>query len=108
MAIDPSYFEKMANFLFDGVYFVDRDRRILYWNRAAGHITGYRQDEVVGTRCQDNVLIHLDDQGQSLCQSHVCPSVKAMRTGMISSLNRPFFIQEECVLGQVIRTHFHL
>ena len=26
--------------LFDGVYVVDRDRRIVYWNRAADRITG--------------------------------------------------------------------
>jgi len=40
--------------LHDGVYFVDCERRITYWNRGAERITGYSADEVVGSRCSDN------------------------------------------------------
>ncbi|MFX8860496.1 PAS domain-containing protein, partial [Acinetobacter baumannii] len=31
----------------DGVYFVDRHRRILYWNRGAERITGFSREEVL-------------------------------------------------------------
>jgi diguanylate cyclase (GGDEF)-like protein/PAS domain S-box-containing protein len=39
-----------------GVYFVDRDQKILFWNQGAEKITGYLRQEVVGRFCRDNVL----------------------------------------------------
>jgi PAS domain S-box-containing protein len=56
--------------LSDGVYFVDRGRRILYWNKGAERITGYSKDEVLGRRCRDNLLNHCDDAGTILCTTH--------------------------------------
>jgi diguanylate cyclase (GGDEF)-like protein/PAS domain S-box-containing protein len=62
----------------DGVYFTDTDRRIIYWNASAERITGFSAQEVVGTRCSDNILIHVDEQGRSLCDS-LCPLAASMR-----------------------------
>jgi diguanylate cyclase (GGDEF)-like protein/PAS domain S-box-containing protein len=56
----------------DGVYFTDREMKITYWNKAAERITGYKAREVIGKRCRENILIHLDKEGHSLCRSH-CP-----------------------------------
>jgi len=39
-----------------GVYFVDRDQKILFWNQGAEKITGYLRQEVVGCFCRDNIL----------------------------------------------------
>jgi diguanylate cyclase (GGDEF)-like protein/PAS domain S-box-containing protein len=66
--------------LFDGVYYVDRDRRISFWNKAAERITGYPKSEVVGSCCADNILCHLDHEGRSLCVEG-CPLVATMRDG---------------------------
>ena len=63
---DISY-EKLLDSLFDGVYYVDLDRRIIFWNRAAERITGYRREEVMGSCCSDNLLRHTDEQGNELC-----------------------------------------
>lgn len=58
----------------EGAYCVDRDRRIVHWNRAAELITGYSTEEVVGSRCCDNILKHVDDQGNELCiMATSCP-----------------------------------
>lgn len=65
-------YEDLFENLGDGVYFVDRQRRITRWNRAAERITGYRANEVVGSCCSDNILVHVDDSGQVLCETH-CP-----------------------------------
>jgi diguanylate cyclase (GGDEF)-like protein/PAS domain S-box-containing protein len=67
--------------LHDGVYFVDCERTIRYWNRAAAEITGYAPEEVVGRPCFDNILQHVDGAGCSLCQSH-CPLVRTMGDGV--------------------------
>ena len=45
------YFKQFFDSLFDGVYIVNKERMILYWNRGAEAITGYSQDEAVGRYC---------------------------------------------------------
>ena len=58
--------------LHEGVYLVDLNRTILYWNEGAERITGYSSAEVVGSSCADNILIHVNEAGQSLC-TLACP-----------------------------------
>jgi diguanylate cyclase (GGDEF)-like protein/PAS domain S-box-containing protein len=64
----------------DGVYLVDRRRTIRSWNRACERITGYSADEVVGRRCFENILQHVDDEGRRLCVG-LCPLAHTMRDG---------------------------
>lgn len=66
--------------LFDGIYVVDSDRRILYWNPAAERITGYQANEVTGRICSDNILNHIDEGGKCLCDGF-CPLAHAMKDG---------------------------
>jgi diguanylate cyclase (GGDEF)-like protein/PAS domain S-box-containing protein len=66
------FYEKFLDQLFDGLYFVDRERRITYWNQGAEQLTGYSASEVVGSHCFDNLLRHVDDEGCALCL-HGCP-----------------------------------
>ena len=56
----------------EGVYFTDRQRRITFWNKAAERISGYARKEVLGRKCSENILIHVDGRGRSLCQGF-CP-----------------------------------
>jgi diguanylate cyclase (GGDEF)-like protein/PAS domain S-box-containing protein len=58
--------------LFDGVFVVDRERRVAYWNKAMRELTGFSVSEVIGRRCKDNLLVCVDSQGRSLCEAH-CP-----------------------------------
>jgi len=53
--------------LYEGIYLVDHDRTILSWNKGAEKITGYRAAEVVGKKCYDNILNHVDESGNQLC-----------------------------------------
>jgi len=62
----------IINNLQDGVYFVDTDRSIQFWNKAAEEITGYTAAEIIGKQCQDSHLNHIDEQGHPLC-SLGCP-----------------------------------
>lgn len=63
----------------DGVYFVDRTRRITYWNKAAERITGFSRADVLSHFCADNILIHVDGKGRNLCRS-ACPLSISMRS----------------------------
>lgn len=57
----------IINNLHDGVYFVDTDRKISFWNKAAENIVGYRAEEVVGKKCHETLLNHIDEEGRPLC-----------------------------------------
>jgi diguanylate cyclase (GGDEF)-like protein/PAS domain S-box-containing protein len=64
----------------DGVYYVDRQRRILYWNAGAERITGFTPADVLGRRCKDRILNHCDEHGTILCDDH-CPLLDTIRDG---------------------------
>ena len=65
-------YKTLLDNLYDGVYFTDLNRTIKYWNKAAERITGFAAEEVIGKRCSDNVLMHVDFEGNSLCLGN-CP-----------------------------------
>jgi len=78
--LDISTHRKLLENLFDGVYSVDTNRRITFWNKAAERITGYTQSEVLGISCQDNILRHIDENSQELCHTG-CPLACTMLDG---------------------------
>ena len=65
---------------FDGIYRVDRNRRIISWNPAAEAITGYAAEDVLGHNCVDNILQHVDGDGHSMCSAG-CPLSNALANG---------------------------
>jgi diguanylate cyclase (GGDEF)-like protein/PAS domain S-box-containing protein len=68
MAPTQDFYRDLLDSISDGVYFVDLDGKITYWNRGAEKITGYPAGEVLGCRCSDGLLMHVDDRGSQLCQ----------------------------------------
>ena len=52
--------------LFEGVYVLDKQSRIVFWNKGAERITGFSSDETTGRYCYDNLLNHIDVQGRQL------------------------------------------
>ncbi|MDX9827938.1 MAG: PAS domain-containing protein [Spirochaetia bacterium] len=56
------------------VYYVDRRRKIFFWNKAAELLTGYSSEKVVGSSCSENILRHITAKGKELCL-HGCPLV---------------------------------
>lgn len=77
----PGYKDIIDN-LYDGVYFVDRDRVITYWNHGAERITGYGAEAVIGKSCRDNLLNHVTASGELLCTG-ACPLVGCMTDGEV-------------------------
>jgi diguanylate cyclase (GGDEF)-like protein/PAS domain S-box-containing protein len=74
------FYKYLVDNLHDGVYFVDRDRIITYWNKGAERITGYKSEQVLGRSCRDNLLNHVNTEGLQLCQDH-CPLSGCMQDG---------------------------
>ncbi|WP_319532363.1 sensor domain-containing diguanylate cyclase [uncultured Cohaesibacter sp.] len=78
--MDQSFYEKILDAMTDGVYFVNRKRQVLYWNKAAEKLSGYKAEEVIGKCCAENTLQHVDDEGNHLCFGG-CPLAASMRDG---------------------------
>jgi diguanylate cyclase (GGDEF)-like protein/PAS domain S-box-containing protein len=77
---DPDFYQDILYHIRDGVYFVDREREILFWNEGAARLTGYSPKEIVGHHCDDNILAHVDCGGSQLC-SGACPLVASISDG---------------------------
>ncbi len=80
MSDDIDFYKGIIDNLYDGVYFVDRDRKITYWNKGAERITGYTSQQVIGRSCSDNLLSHVTAAGKELCGDG-CPLAACMLDG---------------------------
>ena len=80
MSLEKEPYAKIVENLYDGLYFVDRNRTITYWNKAAERISGFSSDEVIGKSCADNILNHVDDEGNNLCTG-MCPLAATISDG---------------------------
>ena len=77
---DASFYKNLLDHMSDGVYFVDRERRILFWNEGAVRLTGYERSEMIGRFCQDDTLCHVDAAGHALCKEG-CPLTACVGDG---------------------------
>ena len=81
MRLKTDFYEELLATMPDGVYLVDRGRQIEYWNKGAEEITGFRPREVLGSRCWDNLLAHVTEDGTLLCFTQ-CPLAQTMEDGV--------------------------
>jgi diguanylate cyclase (GGDEF)-like protein/PAS domain S-box-containing protein len=80
MTDEQDFYKDIIDNMYDGVYFVDRDRVITYWNKGAERITGYSAAQTLGRACRDNLLNHVTANGVQLCMSN-CPLAAVMEDG---------------------------
>jgi PAS domain-containing protein len=87
---DGELHKALLDHLDAGIYMVDRNRRILYWNRGAEQISGYLAQDVAGHFCQGDLLMHCDAAGRGICGKG-CPLSSVMFDGM--SREHVFFLR---------------
>lgn len=75
-------YKQMLENMYEGVYFVDAERTITFWNKGAERISGYLAEEILDRHCYDNILNHVDDQGNKLCFSG-CPLQSTIDDGVM-------------------------
>ncbi len=76
----PDVLQSFFEHLYEGVYVLDGDRKILFWNRGAERISGYSAPDVLGRRCSDNILVHVDENGNNICLGK-CPVAATLKDG---------------------------
>jgi len=79
--IRSDFCQELLDNLSEGIYFVDLDRRITYWNKAAEKITGRAAAEVMGFNCANNIMDDIDSKGTQLCSAK-CPLAATMTDGL--------------------------
>ncbi|MHC5140528.1 MAG: PAS domain S-box protein, partial [Planctomycetota bacterium] len=79
--------------LSDGIYVCDNNRQITYWSESAVRITGWKQADVIGKHCFDNILCHIDKDGHELCGKEFCPLHRAIVTGQLSRVSQLVYAQ---------------
>ena len=65
-----------------GVYAVDMSQTILFWNRSAERILGFKANQIIGRRCYE-VLRNLPEEGSTPICIESCPSIRLAREGRI-------------------------
>jgi diguanylate cyclase (GGDEF)-like protein/PAS domain S-box-containing protein len=73
-------FERLLDDISDGIYAVNREMRITFMNAAGKGMCGYPAAELIGCRCDDNLLVHIDASGKRLCHSG-CPMKATLSDG---------------------------
>lgn len=66
------FYREILDNLYDGIFFVDKDGHITYWNKGATSLTGYSSGDVQGRNYCD-IFQPLDKHGNHLCESDTCP-----------------------------------
>ena len=74
------FYRDLLDNLYDGIYFVDREREITYWNKGAERMTGYPKEKVIGSHYYNNLLQHITENCVELCFND-CPLQATMNDG---------------------------
>ncbi len=89
----PTFLRAALQQLPAGVYIVDSDRHIRFWNRGAERIVGHLAHEVVGRMCTDHAVEACDVLGQPL-NGDACPVSVTLRNGHPRQLTANFLHKE--------------
>lgn len=98
----PHFFKRLLDNLYDGIYFVDVERRILYWNKGAERISGFRSDEVVGRFCYGHLYDFHESHSCDECREN-CPIVRAIDSG--ESINDRVYLRHKDGRRIAVDTH---
>jgi diguanylate cyclase (GGDEF)-like protein/PAS domain S-box-containing protein len=63
---DLEIYRRVLQSLASGVYVVDCEQRVIFWNEGAEAITGYLSQEVLGRRCDEHFPGHVDGENQAM------------------------------------------
>jgi len=75
-----SIFDNVLNQVQDGVVCLDRNRKVVYWNKAAELITGREASTIVGRACFEEPALFADFGGVNICRDK-CPVAMTLRDG---------------------------
>ncbi len=100
---DPEIYQTVLDGLQTGVYLVDRNRRIRFWNEGAEQITGYLRQDVVGRFLRDHLLA-TGDKAKDIDSDPDDPINLAFRDGKPSTTDVSILHKQGYRVPVVLRT----
>ena len=82
---NPEIFRTILDSLHTGVFVVDREGKIVYWNQGAAHAAGYMQHEVIG-RPFENIMQCRRDVSKTDEQSPPCSFTRILHEGKATAV----------------------
>jgi diguanylate cyclase (GGDEF)-like protein/PAS domain S-box-containing protein len=79
-----AFFNILLNQVQDGVYCLDKDRRIVFWGKSAETATGFERAEVLGKQCPEDIALLVDHAGNAVDPER-CPIIATLKDGTIRS-----------------------
>lgn len=101
---NPGFFRTALEELPVGIYIVDRDHRIRFWNRRAEHIVGHLSHEVVGRMCTEHIVEACDHHGRTLCGDN-CAVMATLRDGQPRQITAFYLHKQGHRVSVKIRSH---
>jgi len=79
--ISRAFCDILLNEVQDGICCVDREKRIVFWNKAAEKLSGFGAGEVMGRNCARDLALYADAEGRNVCAAK-CPVDLTLQDGM--------------------------
>ena len=96
-------YKELLDELNDGVYFLDKNRKIIYWNKSAETITGFTSEVAFAHQSCCTLLVHADEQGEIVCNEK-CPASLTLLDGQLHSAELFFRHKDGYLLAVSIKT----
>ncbi len=80
------FYREVLDNLYDGIFFVDTEGLITYWNKGAESLTGYKAADVHGRNYCD-IFKPLDKHGKQLCEIDTCPIRKVFHSATLTEID---------------------
>jgi diguanylate cyclase (GGDEF)-like protein/PAS domain S-box-containing protein len=81
-----TFFNTLLDQVEDGVYCLDKDRRIVFWGNGSETATGLARAEVLGKQCPEDLVLLVDEEGKPV-DAEKCPIVATLKDGTLRSAN---------------------
>ncbi len=79
------FYREVLDNLYDGIFFVNKDGIITYWNKGAAKLTGYSASDVLD-RSYCDIFKPLDKHGNQLCAFDACPIRKVLDSATLTEV----------------------
>jgi diguanylate cyclase (GGDEF)-like protein/PAS domain S-box-containing protein len=74
----------LLNQVQDGIYCLDRDRKVVFWGQGAEQTTGFVRAEVLGKQCPEGLILLVDHEDVPIA-AEKCPIIATLKDGTIRS-----------------------
>ena len=79
-----TFFNVLLNQVHDGVYCLDKDRRVVFWGKGAEMATGFEHGDVLGKQCPEDLTLFVDHEDKPI-EPEKCPIIATLKDGTIRS-----------------------